>query len=134
VNDKTHGALLSLRILLPYERPAAERAWKEYEHRPETRMHQNYGPEGMALLAAARSGNRFTVASGLVGLLLYAVLSGVGAIVSYALLALAFASAGAGISRGFQAGAAGRRFRGGRPYVRRPSGVSDLIGIDHFAQ
>ena len=77
-------------------------------------------PEGMALLAAGRAGSTLTFGTGIVGLLLYAVLSGSGAVVSYALLALAFAFAGVGIGRGFQAGAAGRRFRGARPYARRP--------------
>jgi hypothetical protein len=73
----------------------------------------------MALLAAARAGIRLAYGPGVVGLLLHAVLSGSGAVVSYALLVLAFAFAGIGIGRGFQAGAAGRRFRGGRPYVKR---------------
>jgi hypothetical protein len=108
------------RVLLPYERPAAERAWEQYENKPEARMHQNYGPEGMALLAAARAGSRLTFGTGVVGLLLYAVLSGLSAVVSYALLALAFALAAVGTARGLQAASAGRRFRGGRPYVRRP--------------
>lgn len=120
MKNKTLTALLAGRILLPYERSAAERAWEQYKKRPEARMHQNYGPEGMALLAAGRAGSTLTFGTGIVGLLLYAVLSGSGAVVSYALLALAFAFAGVGIGRGFQAGAAGRRFRGARPYARRP--------------
>ena len=116
--DHPGGRLQGL-LLLPYERPAAERAWEQYEKGPEARMHQNYGPEGLALLAAARADSRLAFGTGVVGLLLYTVLTGSGAVVSYALLALAFAFAGVGIGRGFQAGAAGRHFRGGRPYVKR---------------
>lgn len=109
-------------LLLPYERPAAQRAWEQYERRPETRLRQNYGPEGMALLAASSTGTRIAFGTGLVGLVVYGLsdFSGLGATLSYALLALTIAIGCVAAVRGSQAGAAGRRFRGGRPYVKRP--------------
>ncbi len=109
-------------LLLPYERPASERAFKQYERRPQTRLRQNYGPEGMALLAASSTGTRLAFGTGLVGLVVYGLsdFNGLGATLSYALLALTIALGCVAIVRGLQAGAAGRRFRGGRPYIRRP--------------
>lgn len=115
--DHPGGRLHGL-LLLPHERPAAERAWDGYESRPDTRLRQNYGPAGMALLAASRIGTRLAFGTGVVGLLLYA--APVFGVLGLALVALGMALACVGIGRGFQAGAAGRRFRGGRPYVKRP--------------
>jgi hypothetical protein len=85
-------------------------------------MHQNYGPEGMALLAASRANMGPTVGIGLVAVVVYTLsgINGSGATLSYVLLAVALTFACVGMGRGFQAAAAGRRFRGGRPYIRRP--------------
>jgi hypothetical protein len=85
-------------------------------------MHQNYGPEGMALLAASRANMGPTVGIGLVAVVVYTLsgINGSGATLSYVLLAVALTFACVGMVRGFQAAAAGRRFRGGRPYIRRP--------------
>lgn len=107
--------------MLPYERSAVEQAREEYEKRPDTRMHKNYGPDGTALLAASRAGHRFTLGIGVIGVFIYIAsgFRGVGASVSYVLLALAMALASLGVTRALQASAAGKRFRGGRPYVRR---------------
>jgi hypothetical protein len=119
-HDDPDGRLHGL-LFLPHERRAAERAWEDYQRKPDTRMRQNYGPKGMALLAAARTDNRFGFGIGLVGLIVYAVynFTGPGATLSYVLLAVALGQCVLVITRGSQAAAAGRHFRGGRPYVRR---------------
>ena len=111
--------------LLPHERWFVSLVMKSRQaHQPSKspRLDQNYGPEGISLIAAGFATAFPGQLAGCVGITLLIMFgSGGGSIVT-----VAFSLMGAGVLLGAlgsvryaQAGYAGRRFRGDRPFVRR---------------
>jgi hypothetical protein len=108
--------------LLSYERWFARRFVARWAVGPgaiQDRMRENHGPDGLLLLGAAYSTAVLGVLAAIAGLVLIVVSGGhepvlsIGAaFVAGALLGLAAAAA-----RGWQATAAARSYRAGRPYV-----------------
>lgn len=112
------------RWLFPHERAAVRRSLERQEEHPNAywrRLQQNYGPDGVALFAAAKAGQGYASGLILLGALLLIVSSASGsiAILGYSCLALAGLFSAIGLYRSAQGGTVGRRFRNGRPYVRR---------------
>jgi hypothetical protein len=109
--------------LLPYERRAASAMLATQQAHPTApgviRSQQNYGPEGVILLAASFAGARYSFPIGLVGFIvaLASGFNGIVAITGYSIMGVAIAVATLGAFRGIQAGRAGRRFRGDRPFI-----------------
>jgi hypothetical protein len=113
-------------VFLPHERSTVQRTLARHEAHPNNalvhRLQQNYGPDGVVLFAAGRAGQGFGSAIGVSGglVLIASRAQGAGAVVGYALLALGIAFAALGFYRYIQAGLAGKRFRNGRQFLRRP--------------
>jgi hypothetical protein len=111
--------------LLPPERWFASAALeRQRTHRTPTilRLEQNYGPEGIALLAAGVLLWLLGVAIAMVGVVVLFVSGGDGLtfrLGNYLLFAAMVVGVPA-IVRAIQASYAGRRFRGDRPFVKRP--------------
>lgn len=111
--------------LLPHERWAATTVVDLQRTNPTAavlRLRRNYGPEGIALLyAGCASGLPASVIGFVAGMLLVATSSDSGSLVSiaYWMLVVTICLASLGFVRAVQGILAGRRFRAGRPFVRR---------------
>jgi hypothetical protein len=108
--------------LLPYERWFAGRfitRWAVGEGAIQDRMRDNHGPDGLLLLGAAYSTAALGVPAAIAGLVLIAVSGGHDPILSIgaAFVVVALFGLAAAAARGWQATAAARSYRAGRPYV-----------------
>jgi hypothetical protein len=90
------------------------------QRRPWCAGSRNYGPEGNTLVAAEMASLLPGMALALVGgvLIIASGASGVVGLVAYAMLAVAIALSSLGTFRAVQASVAGRHFRGGRPIAK----------------
>ena len=86
-----------------------------------TRLEGNYGPEGMTLLSAAIMWGLAGVLVGFLGIVLLFSSGDHGSLLTagYALLCVGILLELSSVARAVQAVYSGRRFRNGRPFVRR---------------
>jgi hypothetical protein len=108
------------RRLLPHERwnAVVVLARQQTHSTPAIRrLQQNYGPEGIVLIAAGLASSFLASVIGIAGVVLEFVSRTKGdmGLAAYTLLAVTFCLALLGLARARQAGRAGRQFRGGRP-------------------
>lgn len=121
--DRKVEALADLR-LLPHERWFASAALRRQQtHRTATilRIEHNYGPVGTALMPAALADNFLGAALAVVGIV-FLVISGVrGTLlaVAYGWLCAGWLVLIVGMVRAVQGILAGRKFRHGRPFIKR---------------
>jgi hypothetical protein len=111
--------------LFPHERWfAAFILERQQSHRTPAilRMEQNYGPEGIGLMAAGLVTALPGQLIGCLGILLLLVSGGHGSLpgVGYLLMGLGVLLVVPGSLRYIQGSRAGRSFRGDRPFVKRP--------------
>lgn len=111
--------------LLPPERWFAEFILKRQRtHRTPAilRLEENYGPDGIALMAAALTSGLSGALIGCTGIVLLFLSGGRGAPLTagYCLLVIGILLEIPAMVRAAQGVHAGRRFRGDRPFVRRP--------------
>jgi hypothetical protein len=85
------------------------------------RLDQNYGPEGIALMAAAILSGLIGAVVGFVGIALLLLSDDHGPLLhpGYYIIVAGIVLEVPSITRSIQANAAGRRFRGDRPFVKR---------------
>lgn len=119
--------------VLPHERWIADRALRNAPTREGSakwRLHQNYGPKGVALQQAGALDGLIGAAVMFLGVILIGVSEGDGAVgqAGYIMETVGILVALFGLVRLAQGAAAGRKFRDGRAFIR-PRRLQEQPGV-----